>query len=107
MAENKTATAARTVPVTKTDTTTLKSTAPKSSMYPLFEKENFMWMAIGAAIIALGMLLMAGGKNTDANQFDYNLVYSKRRITIAPVLIILGLLVEIYAIFKRPRHTHK
>jgi len=76
---------------------------PQSSALPLFEKENYMWMIIGAAIVALGMLLMAGGKNTNPNQFDYSLVYSKTRITVAPILIILGLLVEIYAIFKRPK----
>ena len=80
--------------------TTVKRTA---STLPLFEKENYMWMIIGAVIIGLGMLLMAGGKNDNPNQFDYNLVYSKTRITIAPILIIAGLLVEIYAIFKRPK----
>ncbi len=70
---------------------------------PLFYKENYIWMGIGAAVIAIGMLLMAGGKNPDVNQFDYNLVYSTRRITIAPILILAGLLIEIYAIFKKPK----
>lgn len=76
---------------------------PPSSALPLFERENYMWMIIGAVVVAIGMLLMAGGKNTNPNQFDYSLVYSKTRITVAPILIILGLLVEIYAIFKRPK----
>ncbi len=70
---------------------------------PLFSKENFTWMIIGGAVIALGMFLMSGGKNTDPNNFDTNLVYSKTRITIAPILIVAGLLIEIYAIFKKPR----
>lgn len=104
MPENKIVTAAR--PVTKKDTTTPKTTVPKSSIYPLFERENYRWMIIGAVVIALGMLLMAGGKNTDPNQFNYDVVYSTRRITIAPILIILGLLVEIYAIFKRPKQAN-
>ena len=73
---------------------------------PLFEKENYMWMGIGVAVVALGMLLMSGGKNPNPNQFDYNLVYSTRRITIAPILILAGLIVEIYAIFKRPKVQH-
>lgn len=84
---------------------TLKSAAvnkPKPRL-PLFEKENYWWMGIGAAIVALGMLLMAGGKNDNPNQFDYNTVYSTTRITIAPILILAGLMVEIYAIFKRPK----
>ena len=70
---------------------------------PLFEKDNYMWMGIGAAVVALGMFLMSGGKNQNPNQFDYKLVYSSVRITIAPILILAGLMIEIYAIFKRPK----
>jgi heme/copper-type cytochrome/quinol oxidase subunit 2 len=81
--------------------------ASKKSMLPLFERENYMWMIIGGVIIAIGMLLMAGGKNSDANQFDYNVVYSTTRITIAPILILIGLAIEIYAIFKRPKAHHQ
>jgi hypothetical protein len=46
---------------------------------------------------------MSGGKNDNPNQFDYKLVYSTTRITIAPILILLGLGIEIFAIFKRPK----
>lgn len=70
---------------------------------PLFVKENYIWMAIGAVIVALGMLLMSGGKNQDPNTFDVKVVYSTTRITIAPILIVLGLLVEVYALFKKPK----
>jgi hypothetical protein len=69
----------------------------------LFGKENFMWMAIGAVVILAGILLMAGGKSTDPNIFANNEVYSTRRITVAPVMIIIGLLIEVYAIMKRPK----
>jgi hypothetical protein len=62
-----------------------------------------MWMGIGAVIIAIGMFVMSGGKNPNPNQFDYKLVYSTSRITIAPILILAGLIVEIYAIFKKPK----
>jgi hypothetical protein len=72
---------------------------------PLFTKENYTWMAIGAVIVALGMFLMSGGKNQDPNTFDTKLVYSTTRITVAPILIVLGLLVEIYALFKKPKAT--
>ncbi len=77
--------------------------AGKTSRLPLFEKDNYMWMGIGAVIIAIGMFIMGGGKNADPNQFDTKLVYSTTRITIAPILIIAGFVVEIYAIFKRPK----
>jgi uncharacterized integral membrane protein len=72
---------------------------------PLFTKENYQWMIIGAVIVGLGMILMAGGKNQDPNTFDYSVVYSTRRITIAPILIVVGLLIEVYAIFKRSKQS--
>ena len=76
---------------------------PKPMNGPLFSKENYMWMIIGGVIVALGMFLMSGGKNEDPNTFDTSVVYSTTRITIAPILIVLGLLVEVYAIFKKPK----
>ena len=66
---------------------------------------NFIWMIIGVVVIALGFVLLSGGKNQDANVFDYNVVYSKTRITVAPIVIILGLLIEVYAIFKKPKQA--
>jgi hypothetical protein len=69
----------------------------------LFETDNLRWMAIGLAVIVLGLLLMAGGKSQDPNQFNASEVYSWRRITLAPILIVGGLVVEIYAIMKKPR----
>lgn len=88
--------------------------APKSSLkenaakqdkikLPLFEKENYVWMGVGAVVIALGMFLMSGGKNQNPSQFDYNTVYSTTRITIAPILIMAGFVIEIFAIFKRSK----
>lgn len=69
----------------------------------LFTKENYTWMIIGGVVIALGMILMGGGKSDDPNVFNNNEVYSTTRITIAPLLIVVGLLIEVYAIFKKPR----
>ena len=78
--------------------TVTKNVVPAPS---LFSKDNYKWMAIGGIIIILGMVLMSGGKNQDANTFDPSVVYSTTRVTIAPILIILGLLVEVYAIFRK------
>jgi hypothetical protein len=47
------------------------------------------------------MLLMAGGKSADPNVFNADEVYSFRRITLAPILIIAGFCVEVFAIFKK------
>jgi hypothetical protein len=70
---------------------------------PLFTKENYLWMGIGGVVMLLGLLLMAGGKSSDPNVFDTNEVYSFRRITIAPILIVAGLMIEVYAIMKKPK----
>ncbi len=69
----------------------------------LFGKENYKWMLVGLIVIALGFILMVGGKSSDPNIFLEKEVYSARRITIAPVLIIVGLLIEIFAIMRKPR----
>lgn len=58
-------------------------------------------MGIGFVIILIGFLMMSGGKTENPNIFAENEVYSFRRITVAPILIILGFVVEIYAIMKK------
>jgi len=73
------------------------------SSTPLFTKENYLWMVAGIVVIALGMLLMAGGKSTNPAEFNQKEVYSTTRITIAPLLIVIGLGIEIVAIFKKPK----
>lgn len=67
----------------------------------LFTKDNYKWMLIGLVVIALGMILMAGGKSPDPNVFDESEIYGFRRITLAPILIVAGLLIEVYAIMKK------
>lgn len=69
----------------------------------LFGKENYIWMIAGVAVIAIGMLLMSGGKSSDAGVFDQKEIYSTTRITIAPLLILAGLALEVVAIFKKPK----
>lgn len=77
------------------------NTSPASSN--LFGKENYMWILIGLAVMVLGIILMAGGKSQDPNVFRDSDVYSTTRITIAPILILLGLGIEVYAIFRKPK----
>ena len=64
-------------------------------------------MLIGIVIMALGLFLMAGGKSKDPNVFDPKQVYSFVRITIAPILILGGLALEIFAIFRKDGSTAK
>ena len=79
---------------------TKKETAVKTS---LFTRENYMWMLIGLAVLALGFILMAGGKSTDPKVFNVKEIYSPIRITLAPLLIIVGFVIEVYAIMKKSK----
>lgn len=69
----------------------------------LFTKANYKWMVIGVVVVILGLLLMAGGKSDDPNVFKEDAIYGFRRITLAPILIVAGLVIEVYAIMKRPK----
>lgn len=69
----------------------------------IFEKDNLRWMLIGIVVMAIGLVLMAGGKGVDPNVFAEKEVYSTTRITVAPLLIVAGLLIEVYAIMKKAK----
>jgi hypothetical protein len=69
----------------------------------LFSKDNYVWMLIGIVVMLIGFLLMAGGKSQDPTVFDNNQIYSFQRITLAPILIMAGLMIEIYAIMKKSK----
>jgi hypothetical protein len=71
----------------------------------LFSKDNYIWMIAGIVLVAIGIILMSGGKSNDPNVFKENEVYSFRRITVAPILILIGLGIEVYAIFKKPKNS--
>jgi hypothetical protein len=94
-----------TTKTTTTTTSTPKKTAPTGNQVFLFDKSNYIWMIGGVALILLGFLLMSGGKSPDPHVFNYDEVYSFRRITLAPLLILAGFAVEIYAIMKKPANT--
>ncbi|SEW16391.1 Protein of unknown function [Chitinophaga sp. YR573] len=70
---------------------------------PVFAKDNYKIMIAGLVITVIGFLLMMGGYTDDPNHFKPEEVYSFRRITVAPTVIVLGLLVEIYAIMRKPK----
>ena len=78
-------------------------TTTSESRIGLFDKSNYTWMLAGAAVMIIGFILMAGGRSEDPNVFNTNEVYSTTRITIAPILILAGLVIEIYAIFRNPK----
>ena len=69
----------------------------------LFDKQNYIIMIIGLIMIGVGFILMSGGKSDDPNIFNPEEVYSVRRITVAPIVVLLGFLIEIYAIFHKSK----
>ena len=71
-----------------------------------FRKDNYLFMLIGLVLIAIGFILMIGGSSDNVDEFSTD-VYSFRRITLSSILIVLGFVVEIYAIMKQPKEENK
>lgn len=67
-----------------------------------FGRDNYLWVLIGIAFILIGFLLMIGGGSNDPDVFN-EAIFSFRRITLAPILVLIGFGVEIYAIMKKPK----
>jgi hypothetical protein len=67
----------------------------------VFGRETYKWMLIGLAIMAVGFICMAGGSMPDPNTWDESIIYSPVRTIVAPFLILSGLVVQIFAIFKK------
>lgn len=65
-------------------------------------KENYKLMAIGFAIIVVGFILLSGGGSDDPNVFSED-IFNFRRLTIAPIVLLIGFSFEIYAIMKKPK----
>lgn len=80
---------------------TRSSARNQDDQFPLlFNRRNYLYMLIGVGLIALGLILMLGGSMPSPDIWDESLIYSFRRTVLAPVVIIAGIVVEIYAIFK-------
>ena len=67
----------------------------------IFGKKNYLIMGIGLAVIAIGFILMSGGGSDNPAVFDAS-IFNFRRIHLAPVLVLIGFAIEIYAILVNP-----
>jgi hypothetical protein len=72
----------------------------------IFGKKNYKFMFIGIACIALGFILMAGGGSDDPNVFNPE-IFNFRRIRLAPMLVLVGFGIQIYAILLNPDYKSK
>jgi len=74
----------------------------KAATQPIiFGKMNYLYMGGGVLLMALGFIAMSGGGMDDPNVWDESVIYGFRRITLAPILILAGLGLQIVAIFKK------
>lgn len=69
----------------------------------IFDRTNYYIMIAGIVVILIGFVLMSGGATSDPNVFPKEELYSFRRITLAPIVVLIGFAIEIYAILKRPK----
>lgn len=67
-----------------------------------FGKVNYILMAVGIVLLALGYILLTGGGSDDPNVFN-SAMFDSRRLVVAPILIVLGFVVEIVAIMYKGR----
>jgi len=67
-----------------------------------FGKTNYQLLIAGVIVMAIGFVLMSGGGSDDPNVFS-DAIFNTQRLTIAPILILTGLVIEIFAIFYKPK----
>ena len=68
----------------------------------VFGKKNYQLMLLGLIFITVGFFLMSGGGSKDPNIFNEE-IYNFRRIRVAPILVVIGFIIEVYAIMKNPK----
>ena len=70
-----------------------------------FGKENFIWIGIAIVFIIVGFVLMSGG-GPPADGISFNPeIFNKQRIVVAPIIVMVGFLLMIYAILKKSGKT--
>ena len=67
-----------------------------------FNKTNYIILIAGLLVLIMGFLLMVGGGSSDPEVFS-DAIFGFRRLTLAPILILLGYMIEIFAIMYRPK----
>mgnify|MGYP003556313782 FL=1 len=68
-----------------------------------FGRDNYLWVIRGLAFLLIGFLLMIGGGSDDPDVFN-DAIFNFRRLTLAPILVLIGFGIQIYAIMKKPKN---
>ncbi len=69
---------------------------------PLFRKTNIILMIVGVVVLIIGYICLRGGAVSDPNTFDGE-IFNTRRIVVAPILMVLGIIVVGVGIMWHPR----
>ncbi len=88
-------------PATPRASTRAASVKPANNRELTFGRDTYIWMGIGFALVVLSLLLMSGGRGDDPAVFDENVIYSFRKVTLAPIVMLAGLGTVAYAILKK------
>lgn len=75
-------------------------------MKSTFSKQNYLLFLAGLGLIILGYILMIGGGSEDPNVFN-PAIFDTQRITIAPMVCVLGFVIVIVAIMWRPKQNQE
>lgn len=79
-----------------------KNNNPNKKKAPLFRKTNYILMIVGVVVLALGYILLVGGGAESPDQFNPE-IFNVRRLRVAPLLMVAGLIIEIFAIMYHPK----
>lgn len=69
-----------------------------------FRKDNYFWLLVGAVVVIIGYMLMAGGGSADPYAFSED-IFSFRRITLAPLVVLAGYICILVGVLKKPKET--
>lgn len=89
----------RKIAPTKSRSKRVNSTTAKAEDM-IFGKQNYILIGVGLVLVIIGFMLMSGGTQAD-DAWNPGEIYSFRRTVLAPFVILAGLVVEIFAIFKK------
>jgi uncharacterized SAM-binding protein YcdF (DUF218 family) len=84
-----------------------KETVKKAQSEFALPKENYIYLLIGFIIIVIGFTLMIGGRSDNPNIFNGEEIFSFRRITLAPIIVLAGFVFEMWAIMRKPSETEQ
>jgi len=82
----------------------MKQIKESKELKMIFEKKNYILMAIGVVLILLGLTLLSGGGSKDPAIFNKE-IFNAQRIVIAPMVMLAGFVLEIYAIMYKPKKS--